>query len=529
MDYTKHFNTKETQQTNPIPGRESDMKENRADGYTFKIDQWSQLRRFLVLGSEGGTYYASEKEMTVENANNLVRCAREDGVRVVAEILDVSLNGKAVKNDPAIFALAVVCSFGSQEAKQKAYSAISAVCRTGTHIFTFTENVNKLRGWSKGLCKGVSRFYTERNVDSLVLQVIKYQQRNGWSHKDVVRLAHPSMESPMANNVLRYVVGKELDGPLPAQLVAFESIKNEKDVKNVIAAIKAHRLPRECVPTEHLNSKEVWAALLEDMPMTAMVRNLGKMTSVGLLDSNLSDAVKTVVAKMADSVAVKKSRIHPIQVLLALKTYAKGRGVKGGLTWSPVGKVQDALNDLYYMAFGNVESTGKNFLLGLDVSGSMSWASISGMPLTASEATAALAMVTARTEANYEVMGFCDSFRNLGITAKQSLEDVMKRVSNLTFGTTDCSQPMEYAIKKKLPVDVFCVYTDNETYAGKRHPKQALEDYRQKLGRDAKLIVMATSATDVSIADPQDKNMLDIAGFSGDVPQVISNFANGSI
>jgi hypothetical protein len=38
-------------------------------------------------------------------------------------------------------------------------------------------------------------------------------------------------------------------------------------------------LPREAIPTQWLNEVAVWDALLQRMPMTAMVRNLGKMTS----------------------------------------------------------------------------------------------------------------------------------------------------------------------------------------------------------------------------------------------------------
>lgn len=55
------------------------------------------------------------------------------------------------------------------------------------------------------------------------------------------------------------------------------------------AKLAEHDLPREAIPTEKLNELAVWEALLEKMPMTAMVRNLGKMTSIGLLKP-LSDA-----------------------------------------------------------------------------------------------------------------------------------------------------------------------------------------------------------------------------------------------
>ena len=69
--------------------------------------------------------------------------------------------------------------------------------------------------------------------------------------------------------------------------------------------------------------------------MTAMVRNLGKMTSIGLIKP-FSDAKKLVLRKLKDETALKRSRIHPLAVLVAQKIYAQGHGDKGALKWSPV-------------------------------------------------------------------------------------------------------------------------------------------------------------------------------------------------
>src|SRR5439155_27112746 len=128
---------------------------------------------------------------------------------------------------------------------------------------------------------------------------------------------------------------------------------------------------REAIPTRFLNDKLVWEALLERMPMTAMIRNLGKMTSVGLLESNLDTSTKMVVSRLTNADILKKSRVHPLNVLVAQRMYAQGHGDKGSLKWSPVSAITGALDDAFYGSFGNVERTGKNFFLGVDISGSM--------------------------------------------------------------------------------------------------------------------------------------------------------------
>ena len=95
------------------------------------------------------------------------------------------------------------------------------------------------------------------------------------------------------------------------------------------------------------------------------------------------------------------------------------------------------------------------------------------------------------------------------------------------MGGTDCAQPMIYAKKKNLKVDVFIVYTDCETWAGKVHPSKALKQYRAKLGIDAKLIVCAMTSDGFTLADPDDRGMLDMAGFDAAAPDVIRQFVLG--
>ena len=76
-------------------------------------------------------------------------------------------------------------------------------------------------------------------------------------------------------------------------------------------------------------------------------------------------------------------------------------------------------------------------------------------------------------------------------------------------------------------MDVFVVYTDNETWAGKVHPHQALRAYRERTGIPAKLVVVGMTASGFSIADPDDGGMLDVAGFDAAVPGLITEFARG--
>ena len=85
MSYLKRIGTRRVPQSAPIPG--SSQVPNSAGGFAWAVDDWTRLRRFLVLGSEGGSYYATERKLTRENAKAVERCLAEDGPRAVAEIV----------------------------------------------------------------------------------------------------------------------------------------------------------------------------------------------------------------------------------------------------------------------------------------------------------------------------------------------------------------------------------------------------------------------------------------------------------
>lgn len=524
---------KNTPQTAPIPGREKDMHRNSAGGYSFTLDQWKVLDRFLILGTEGGTYYVKEGKLTEDNVRNLRELIHLDGVRVVKRAVEVSDSGRAHSNNPALFALAMAISYGTPDTKRAAAEALPKVARIGTHLFTFVEYATSMRGWGRTLRTAVGSWYRGLPSQKRAYQVTKYAQRNGWSHLDLLRLTRPLNLKDEGERVFYdFVNGKYIpdfididEGHEYLQAVqAVKSIEHSKgNVKEVVKLIEKHDLPREVIPTEFLQEGAVWSALTDRMPLNALVRNLGNITKYDVLKSRAK--LDRVLERLSDEDAVRNARVHPFSVLLALRTYASGGGARGSGQWRPLPRVVDALNDLYYASFRGVEPTGKRFLIGIDVSSSMSWNAM-GSIITAAEAAAALGMLIARTEKDYDIHGFTTKFVDLGITAKTSMEDVLKKTSRMNFGATDCALPMRHAMKEGIEdVDVFAVITDNETYAGGNHPAQALRNYRNKYNPDAKLLTIGVTATSSSIADQSDPRMLDVVGFDGSLGSVIANFA----
>ncbi|HET9012993.1 MAG TPA: TROVE domain-containing protein [Gemmatimonadaceae bacterium] len=546
FDFTQHVSTRlrriATPQDHPIPG--SAQLPNSAGGFTWALDRWARLDRFLVLGTEGGTYYVGERPLTRESAAAAMECVAEDGARVVRRVVEISASGRAPKNDPALFVLAMAAGAGDDATRAAALAALPAVARTGTHLFHWMRFVKAFRGWGRGVRTAVGRWYTAKSPNDLAYQLLKYQARDGWSHRDALRLAHPKATSYDHDVLFRFatrgwsaVAGSNaLRTDVGGRLEAAQAVR-EMSPADAARVIRVYRLTREMVPTELLVHPVVWEALLESMPLGALVRNLGVMSRVGLLVTG-SAASRTVVARLGDREGIRRARLHPLALLAALKTYARGRGVKGEGAWAPVAQVVDALDGAFYLAFENAPATGRRIMLALDVSGSM-MSPVHGMSFTSCrEASAAMALVTAATEPEHRLVAFTrGGYRSmwpglgsglapLPISPRQRLDDVVKSIEGLPFGGTDCALPMVEALKHRWAVDVFVVFTDNETWAGDIHPAQALRAYRERTGIAAKLVVVAMASNGFTIADPDDAGMLDVVGFDAATPRVIGDFAS---
>lgn len=326
------------------------------------------------------------------------------------------------------------------------------------------------------------------------------------------------------------------------------------DIYKALKLIKDHGLVREQIPTHLLNSSDIWTELLKSkgangkqagMPLEALTRNLGKFSSLpnfmGVANTEL------VCDRLSSEDDIQKSRIHPFKVLVASRIYGAGKAMKGALTWTVHPRVRDQLTTTFLRSFKNVSPTGKRYMAALDVSGSMDVACMGCPAISCRQASAALAHMLYETEPYVYVRGFTSSpsygygvsipapsdngFRSFdhlvrrGMTLEQFIS-----ATNAPYGATDCSLPMLRAMEQGLDVDVFIVMTDSETFAGKVHPQVALENYRVKANKpDAKLIVVGMTANCLTIADPNDRNTLNLAGFDASMPEIIAMFVRGEL
>lgn len=556
-----------------------DQVENHAGGFVFEVSPETRIRRFLILGTTGNTYYQTQKELTKDNADVVIDWATNRTHELVNLILEISEAGRAPKQNQAIFALAAASALGSVEDRQYARSVVPRVCRTLSTLYMYVMYYSQFRGWSRGSRRAVGSWFNEKSVDDLAYQVTKYRNRNGWTADDLLASAHPTIDEPSKNILYRWLtnsgglsyedrkkIASEWEAGrvwkrenaefhehdlLPNLVKGFISAQDATTVSVWVNLIENNYLSWEMLPDAALSEPAVWIALIEKgMPMTALVRQLPRLTNLGLFKLG-SSLTATVVNQLTNQEKITKSRLHPVNVLLAQQTYASGYSVRGNSVWDPNTKIVDALDEAFYKAFGNVKPANKRTLNALDVSGSMG-AQIGGLPITCRAAAGAMSLVTVATEpevvtvgftggsrySNRGLLGYASDLSNrersqplevLNISARQRLDDVVRTIDRQDFGTTDCSLPMIWAKEQSLEFDTFLVWTDSETWHGRIHPFQALREYREASGIDARLVVCGMTATNFSIADPRDAGMLDVTGFDSAVPNLIADFSAGRV
>ena len=325
MTYLKNFMETPTPQSEPLPN----MVENSAGGYAYDVSDMTLLRRFLILGSEGGSYYADERKLTKENASAVRRCVENNGMATVQEIVDISTARRAPKVGPPLFALAMAASYGDDQTRKFALQSLAAVATIGSHLQMFVDYVGTMRGWGRGLRTAISEWYYSRDVKWATYQAVKYRQRYNWTHRDLLRKAHP--KNPDNLGLWDQLFAWVTHGTIPADtetlglIHAYEEAKTA-DVPRLMDLIRTHRLSWEMVPTEKLDSKKVWFALAQDMPIMALIRNLATLTRVGAVTP--MDAGWLLNAPFHKMTANQRA-IHPINVLSALLTYRAGKSVRG--------------------------------------------------------------------------------------------------------------------------------------------------------------------------------------------------------
>ncbi|XP_071541187.1 RNA-binding protein RO60-like isoform X2 [Panulirus ornatus] len=337
-------------------------------------------------------------------------------------------------------ALVLCLAVASKQSDQKklvmdAHSAVRELC-TSTHLFFLFIQISKMiskqtghSGWGRGLRRAVNEWYLSWEPRRLALEVTRHSSAYGWTHRDIIRLAHLKLrEMPLGTQVvLHYVfmglektvqeyVGKDNTSELLELIQVLDKDGHPEDgekswnVDQVINKVnKLHELygglTLDDVPSQSLKSAEVWSHMLDKLEGESAVASVNRMAKANLLNPS-SDTNHALSSKLVDRLTHSDHTsgcITPTQVLMALHAYEhptsyfaryvgdaigkpfEKKFTKGGASKSPraPGKIPskkttkinpqvvDALHSLISASAKNIEKTSRKLGICVDVRGSM--------------------------------------------------------------------------------------------------------------------------------------------------------------
>jgi 60 kDa SS-A/Ro ribonucleoprotein len=511
---------------------------NSCNQEVYKISDIEHVKRFLTLGTENGTYYIGEKDLVQQCITCIDRVLDTKSRNDLIFLLKVT---KCKKPDTLIYLLASIVTYkvqdkSFQEFRNKGYELLDFICTTPTMLFMFihyckslNQKNNKSNGWNNLHKRAINNWYNSKDNQKLIYMITKYKNRHSYEHKDIFRLSHIQTTDPIKSMIYKYVIKGLQDlqeiqqDPIYDFIYNYEKLIHADNEEVVLSILDTnHNFAWEHIPTSFLNNKQVLLKLLPNMPNIALLRNLNRLTRANVLEDQ--DTKYSIIKKLSEM-----THINPIQALITFKMYNSGAGDKGSTTWTPDQEIVKELDKLFTRMFNEIIPINKRVCIALDVSGSMLGPkTVNGADcLCAAEVGCAMTMILEKSLANVEIMGFSKGFVPLNISYRNSLEDNLKMIRDLPFDATDCSLPIRWALKNQKRFDAFIIITDNETNSNYLPPAEELRIYRKYHDNpDTKMIVLATAPNNFTIADPNDKNMLDISGFDASVLEIICDFIN---
>ncbi len=540
---SRHGVTSMTPQTSPIPGR-TDMVRNSAGGFGWEKDIWTQLRDFIVLGTEGGTFYADERTNTFRNVGVVQRALAEDGPRAVRLAVEISTAkpARAPKNHPALYVLAAALASKDLPTRQAAAGSVHQVVRTTDHMahwFGYLKDARGSGGASPIVKRAYTNLFTQDEPGRVVYRYLKSRQRKTGSGEsftpgDLLRLAKPTPANETQDAMFALISGKktpmEVSGYFEAAKGYYEAQLADTPAK-AVRAILAYHVPWEFLPDSVLKYPEVWEALIPNLGITALIRNLARMTQNGALGP-FKQGNARAAARLTSHKELADGRVHPFDLMLALRVYESGFAQPSpkapAREWTPVPEIVDALGRAFVESFAVADKVPGNYVVAVDSSGSMTYGpqvrhggTDIGTPYGVSLAFANILMRTSGG-AVYPV-NFDRVVHPSPLRAGMSLSEIFAKSDN-NGGATDCAAPILWALEHGHRVDGFIILTDSESWAGRGHASQALDQYRRRINPNARVVWCATTANGRSLADPYTDGVLQVAGFDSSLPLLVNSY-----
>lgn len=480
---------------------------HNAEGYPCFRRNWKEeYLQMLLTNTISQIFYSSENIMRVE-AIEMHRFAADEDPEFMARALVYARNEGFMRLQP-IIGLAVL-SLVSPRLFKLIFDKVILIIPDLAEFTLVLGSLGRGQGGRAVKCAAAKKL---ASIDEYA--AIKYAgDGRGYSLRDLMRVYHPKPRDEKSADLLKYISGKiDWDQTAPdalPQVRAIEALKklNSQDFidksPEAAAIIREHRLPHNVV-TGILGKidRTVWAALMEDMPLFALVRHLATLESNGVIASAEPD--ERIIKRLTDGPAIHRAKILPFRFSQAWQQVET--------TW--LRKALEEAVDLSVDCLPDIK--GRTAVL-LDVSGSME-----GRFLMAGGVLALSAYRKAGNDGNFFL--FDTNVEHFEIREGESIISAASRIK--CGGGTDTGVALRHMTDENIFADNIVIVTDEQQNTGSPFYRE-LRRYRKKVNEDARAFVVDVAPYGGAMVPTEDEKTFYCFGWSDNIISFIAQNTEG--
>jgi 60 kDa SS-A/Ro ribonucleoprotein len=481
---------------------------NDAHAPAYELSPKATLARLAATGCLSRTYYASAETQL----DRVLELAQQVDTDFLAQTALYARNKGFMKDMPAL-----LCAVLATRDLDRLTEIFPQVIDNGKMLRNFVQILRSGVTGRKSLGSAPKRLVRQWLERASERQLIQAAIGNDPSLADIVKMVHPRPADVTRQAFYAWLIGKPWDAAaLPETLRAFEAWKTNREgtVPDV---------PFQMLTALQLGDKE-WTAIAENASWQTTRMNLNTFLRHGVF----KDAAMTskVSARLSDPDQVRRAKVFPYQLLAAFMNADKNLP----------GKLRNALQDAMETAIANVPEISGNIVVCPDVSGSMQ-SSITAYRQGASskvrciDVAALVAAAFLRKNRDARVLPFEVRVVDITLNPRDSVMTNAATLAGVGGGGTNCSAPLALLNKENITPDLVVFISDNESWAdpqARRGTSMMVEWEKIKTRNPKAKLVCIDITPNTTTQAPDRKDILNIAGFSDKVFDLIASFAAGA-
>jgi len=489
---------------------------NEAGGNAYALSAQAALVQIAVTGCLNQTFYASAEDQLEALMN---RAAQVDDT-FLAQVAIYAREHGFMKDTPAL-----LCAILAGRNSAMLAEIFPRVINSGKMLRNFVQIMRSGVTGRKSLGSAPKRLVQNWLNTASERALLSASVGQSPSLADVVKMVHPKPPDASRTAFFAWLIGKEfVAGDLPQAVQEFEAWKADRS------------LPLPKVPFQMLTAQELgqaeWTQIATNASWQMTRMNLNTFARHGVFE--VPGMTERIAERLADPQEVERARAFPYQLMAAFVNASE----------QVPSHVKNALQTAMEFALANVpaitrpDGAAAKVVVCADVSGSMR-SPVSGYRHGATstvrcvDVAALVAAAVLRKNRDALVLPFENQVvETLELNPRDAIMTNAKKLAGVGGGGTNCSAPLHWINQRKQHVDLVFFVSDNESWVDAQRGRgtKTMEAWNAIKARcpNAKLVCLDIQPyTHTQAAERED--ILNVGGFSDQVFQIVSAFAQGEL